>query len=454
MDQMADRESVIEVRDLTKIYHLYDSPAQRLQEILLPWGRKRHREFYALDHVSFQAERGCAIGIIGSNGSGKSTLLKILSGVLEETEGMVAVRGRVSALLELGAGFHPEYTGLENIRQSCMLEGCSAEETEAKMDSIRDFAQIGEYIHQPVKNYSSGMFARLAFSAAIHTDPDILIVDEALSVGDIRFQQKCFRKMQAMKQGKTVLLVTHDMGAVMKYCDRAIWLEKGKVMADGAPADVIRQYQAYLSNSAKAPEKMPERPDKDVADEVRTKAAVRMQRPVSVRNRMLPYQLEAVPETLDRYGEGGVSIMAVGLYRRGDPMPVHLLQGGEELEFVMQVRMDTKVADPIAGLTVSDRLGTQLFGMNSYLIGAKIDGGEKDQLLICRFRMPQLNEGIYTISPAYASGTQSSHTMLQWLYDAYEFQMTVPFEKPLEGVLAVTDFSYRVVPMMSASFRK
>ncbi|MDN0033680.1 ABC transporter ATP-binding protein [Oscillibacter valericigenes] len=244
-------EHIIEVSHLGKAYRLYDKKSDRLREAVSLSGKKYHRQFYALQDVSFTVKRGETLGIIGTNGSGKSTLLKILSGVVVPTEGTVRVDGRISALLELGAGFNPEYTGLENIALNGTMMGYSAEEMKSRQREIIQFADIGEYITQPVKNYSSGMFARLAFAVAINVEPEILIVDETLSVGDMRFQIKCMDRMkEMMENGTTILYVSHDISSVRRFCTRAIWINESKLMAIGETNYVADLYSDFLKCSS------------------------------------------------------------------------------------------------------------------------------------------------------------------------------------------------------------
>lgn len=243
-------EYAIQVNHIKKAYKLYDDNRQRLKEALFPRSSKRYyKEFLALDDVSFNVAKGDIVGIIGTNGSGKSTILKIITGVLQATSGTVQVNGRISALLELGAGFNMEYTGLENIRLNGMMLGLSAEEIEKRIPEILNFAEIGEFVHQPVKTYSSGMFARLAFAVSINVKPDILIIDEALSVGDMYFQEKCYEKMKQMvKTGATILFVSHSLPAVRNFCKKAIWLEKGHVHSEGRADEVVNEYKQYLES--------------------------------------------------------------------------------------------------------------------------------------------------------------------------------------------------------------
>lgn len=243
-------ESVIKVDKVTKVYKMYAEPKDRLKEALgLNKGRVYHKKSYALDEVSFEVGRGEIVGIVGRNGSGKSTILKILTGVLNPTSGDVQIHGKVAALLELGTGFNMEYTGMQNIYLNATMMRVSREEIEERIPQILAFADIGEYINQPVKTYSSGMFVRLAFAVAIHVDPDILIVDEALAVGDIRFQMKCMDKFtEFVQKGKTILFVTHDVNSVKRFCNRAIWLNRGKLLMDGNTDEVTDRYLDFLKS--------------------------------------------------------------------------------------------------------------------------------------------------------------------------------------------------------------
>lgn len=240
-------EIAIKVDNVSKLYKLYDKPSDRLKEALGFSKKKKYKEHYALHNVSFDVNRGETVGIIGTNGSGKSTILKIITGVLNQTEGNVQINGRISALLELGAGFNMEYTGLENVYLNGTMIGFSREEIDAKLQDILDFADIGDFINQPVKTYSSGMFVRLAFAVAINIDPEILIVDEALSVGDVFFQTKCYHKFEEFKKmGKTILFVSHDLGSIAKYCDRVVLLNQGVKLAEGAPREMIDIYKKII----------------------------------------------------------------------------------------------------------------------------------------------------------------------------------------------------------------
>ena len=242
-------QNAIEVKDVTKIYRLYDRPIDRLKESLSLTHKSLHKDFYALNGLSFTVEKGQTVGIIGTNGSGKSTILKIITGVLTPTTGSVQVDGKISALLELGAGFNMDYTGIENIYMNGTMMGYTKAEMDKKLQEILDFADIGDFVYQPVKTYSSGMFVRLAFALAINVEPEILIVDEALSVGDVFFQAKCYRRMEEIrKNGTTILMVTHDMGSIIKYCDKVVLLNKGEFIAEGQPGHMVDLYKKILAN--------------------------------------------------------------------------------------------------------------------------------------------------------------------------------------------------------------
>lgn len=247
MKYMEDKKIVIEVNKLEKAYKLYDKPSDRLKEALGLSRKKRYKEHYALKGVDLTVYQGETVGIIGTNGSGKSTILKIITGVLNPTRGQVKVDGRISALLELGAGFNMEYNGIENIYLNGTMMGFSKKEIDARMEDVLSFADIGEYVYQPVKTYSSGMFVRLAFALAINIEPEILIVDEALSVGDVFFQAKCYHKFEEFKEmGKTILFVSHDLSSISKYCDRVVLLNQGVKLGEGSPKEMIDVYKQVL----------------------------------------------------------------------------------------------------------------------------------------------------------------------------------------------------------------
>ena len=269
--EQKQEEIAIAVDHISKVYKLYDKPMDRMVEALGLTKKKKYREHFALSDVSFQVKKGECVGIIGTNGSGKSTILKIITGVLNPTGGTLTVNGRIQALLELGAGFNMEYSGLENVYLNGTMIGFSKEEIDARLNDILEFADIGDFIHQPVKTYSSGMFVRLAFAVAINIDPEILVVDEALSVGDVFFQAKCYHKFEEFKkQGKTILFVSHDLGSVSKYCDRVILLNKGVKMDEGSPKQMVDLYKQLLVGQNPVKQNESDSTEQIVAEESRT----------------------------------------------------------------------------------------------------------------------------------------------------------------------------------------
>lgn len=254
-------ETIIDIKHLNKVYSLYDKPIDRLKEVLSVTHKSYHREHYALNDISLSIQKGESVGIIGKNGSGKSTLLKIITGVLNPTSGEVTIKGKISALLELGAGFNPEYTGLENIYLNGTMMGYSRAEMDERVDDIVAFADIGDFIQQPVKTYSSGMFARLAFAVSINVEPDILIVDEALAVGDTRFQIKCIDKMKELKSmGTTILFVSHATEQIKRFCNKAVWLQNGVVRQVGEASEIVDVYENYMRFGEKAVESEKDKP--------------------------------------------------------------------------------------------------------------------------------------------------------------------------------------------------
>lgn len=295
----------ISVNNLTKVYHLYNKTQDRLKEALHPLRKSYHHDFYALDNVSFEVQKGETVGIIGKNGAGKSTLLKIITGVLTPTGGSVEVHGKIASLLELGAGFNPEMTGLENIYLNGTLMGFSKQEMDKKIDNILEFANIGDFIYQPVKMYSSGMFARLAFSVAINVDAEILIVDEALSVGDMLFQAKCIAKMtELMERGTTILFVSHDIHAVRSLCNQGIYLENGKVKMLGSAGKVVDK---YISDDQKASNVHLQELQKDAIE-------ADPQKCIDFQTAKVPIVVALEPsigekEGMQRYGDGGAEIL-------------------------------------------------------------------------------------------------------------------------------------------------
>ncbi|MEG0251953.1 MAG: ABC transporter ATP-binding protein, partial [Christensenellaceae bacterium] len=340
---------VVSVQDLTKIYPLYDRKSDRLREALsISKKKKRHKDFYALKNISFEVEKGECVGFVGKNGSGKSTLLKTLTGVLTPTTGTYLTEGTISALLELGAGFNAEYTGIENIYLNGSVLGFTREEMKEKLDSILEFADIGDFIYQPVKMYSSGMFVRLAFAVAINVEPDILIVDEALSVGDIFFQQKCYKKFQDFKKaGKTILFVTHDMSSIIKYCDRAFLINDGEIISEGSPKSIVDQYKKLIAGIDIQKQEDCEKEDAD-------------SKSVKVWKDHYP-----INPTHIEYGTKQAEIIDFGVFNEKDAISV-ACEKGATYTIKMKVKFHEDIAEPIFALSIKDIKGMELTGTNTF----------------------------------------------------------------------------------------
>lgn len=401
----------LEVKQVTKEYKLYETELDRLKEAFHPLKKCYHKNFFALKNVDIKIENGEKVGIIGANGAGKSTLLKIITGVLNPTQGEIITHGRVAALLELGAGFNQDYTGIENIRLNGTLIGDSQKKVEEKMQKIIDFADIGDFINQPVKSYSSGMFVRLAFATQIFSDPDILIVDEALSVGDIRFQQKCYRAMDLLMENKTVVLVTHDTGAVTRFCKRVIWINKGKVMYDGEVTEGLKQYQEFLINQAI--EEKEHVGKNDYETEGSKKHVEKIDSDI-----MVP----KVVSTVHYKGNGQARIYECGLYNEHDEL-IEIVEPKQMIKCIVRIEYEKEAMHPILGLAVRDRLGNEIIGINSETVGGELPAACGKQEYIISFMMPELNKGEYTISIAIANGYQNDHIQMCWLDDALIFRV-------------------------------
>ncbi len=360
-------EVAISVNNVSKMYKLYDNPMDRLKESLGLSRKKRYKEHYALHNVSFHVDRGETVGIIGTNGSGKSTILKIITGVLNPTEGEVQVNGRISALLELGAGFNQEYSGLENVYLNGTMIGFSREEIDARLQDILDFADIGEFIHQPVKTYSSGMFVRLAFAVAINIEPEILIVDEALSVGDVFFQAKCYHKFEEFKKmGKTILFVSHDLGSISQYCDRVILLNRGIRMAEGAPKEMIDLYKKVLVNQAAGKEEEPQEKEAEESGKIsgETQKTPGRERTDDAAQDWKSYML--ISPDIQDYGNGKARIIDFGIFDEEDQV-TNTVYKMKEFTIRMKVRFAETVENPIFAFSLKDIKGNELTGTNTVI---------------------------------------------------------------------------------------
>ena len=403
-------EIAIKVEDLTKIYKLYDKPTDRLKESLgLSRNKVLSKDHYALQHVSFDVKKGETIGIIGTNGSGKSTILKIITGVLNPTGGNLTVNGRISALLELGAGFNMEYTGIENIYLNGTMIGFTREEIEKKIDDILEFADIGEFIHQPVKTYSSGMFVRLAFAVAINIEPEILIVDEALSVGDVFFQTKCYRKFEDFKKmGKTILLVSHDLSSISKYCDRVILLNKGKKLAEGVPKQMVDMYKKVLVNQL-------DLDDQGKLTEVVPEKKIVLAADIENQEEWSP-SFEVNPH-INEYGDKKAEIVGFNILDEKG-LSSNTIEKGSTCTVKMRVRFHDKINDPIYAFTITDLKGTDITGTNSLFekVNVKSKGPGEYQEIAFTQRM-DMQGGEYMLSLGCTGYDQVDFVVHHRLYE-------------------------------------
>ena len=375
----------IRVKDVTKVYQLYDKPIDRLKEAMSITKKCYHTDFFALDTVSFDVEKGQTVGIIGTNGSGKSTILKIITGVLTPTQGTVEVNGKISALLELGAGFNMDYTGIENVYMNGTMMGFSREEMDAKLPEILDFADIGDFVNQPVKTYSSGMFVRLAFALAINVDPEILIVDEALSVGDVFFQAKCYRKIDEIRnKGTTVLMVTHDMGSVIKYCDKVVLLNKGHYVEQGSAADMVDLYKKILANQFDVD-------DDENAEDNENEIADSKENEVEKEDIVWKEKL-GLNESINEYGDKRVEIVDFGIFDHNGNIS-NIVTKNEEFSIKMKIRFNEPQKNTIFAYTIKDKKGNEITGTNTALEGLGDIAGEQNQVYEISFRQNAIMQG-------------------------------------------------------------
>lgn len=377
----------VSVRDLSKKYHMYDKPIDRLKEAFHPRRYTYHREFWALKNVSFDLQKGEALGIIGRNGCGKSTLLQIISGILLPTSGSVRVNGRISALLELGSGFNPEFTGRSNVYMNGALLGFSKKEMDEKFKSIEEFAEIGDFIDQPVKTYSSGMFVRLAFACAVSVEPEILVVDEALSVGDVFFQQKCFAKIrEIISKETTCLFVSHDTTAVMSTCNRAILLNNGEIDFMGSPEETVSRYYGKIGSRALPVRRFSGRDYDGVHHAAETISA----------HEIIEHNI--INHTHKRHGACGLEIVAArAVDRHGrDTLEVRML---EPLIFYILLRANEDICDPSAGVHIYDRLGNLVFAAGSRQLRHRLPDLQTGQELVVSMDITfNVQPGEYTFS--------------------------------------------------------
>lgn len=422
METKMDETIAIQVKDLSKVYKLYERNSDRLREALHLTRKVRHTEHYALRDINMEIKKGETVGIIGTNGSGKSTILKIITGVLNPTRGNVTINGRISALLELGAGFNMEYTGLENIYLNGTMIGFSEKEIDERLQDILDFADIGDFVHQPVKTYSSGMFVRLAFAVAINIDPEILIVDEALSVGDVFFQAKCYHKFEEFKQmGKTILFVSHDLSSIAKYCDRVVLLNNGTKLGEGSPKKMIDIYKQVLVGQYEEP-KDEENHDllQDEQLQEAAKNSIRDEKDsAGINPELLEYGSKKGELTeyyiTDEFGKKTTAIL------KGTEFTIHL-----KAEFYEDVQ------SPIFAFTFKNIKGTEITGTNTMFEKAFLESCAKGQKKEITFTQKMdLQGGEYLLSFGLTGYEGDSFAVYHRLYDV--LNITVISDKNTVG---------------------
>jgi lipopolysaccharide transport system ATP-binding protein len=418
-------DPVIEIAGLGKAYQIYKQPQDRLKQMLWRRWRRFYEEYWAIHDISLRVARGETVGIIGRNGSGKSTLLELIAGTVAPTQGTVTVRGRVAALLELGAGFNPEFTGRENVFLAASILGLGQAAIEERLPAIIEFAAIGDFLDQPVKLYSSGMFARLAFAVASHVDAEVLIVDETLSVGDAAFNQKCMRFIRDFKAAGTLLFVSHDMGAVTGLCDRVVWIDRGAVRAQGPAKEICFEYLAAMeqerddSSSFRVAGRRLAAPE--AARIVRDPRRALLEASVH-RNEIDLFEFDAEARS---FGQNGARILDVAI-EDGAGLRLPALVGGEEAVLRIRARALADLTRPILGFQVKDRLGQFLFGDNTYLtyrLAPQPMAAGREFSAAFRFQMPYLPTGDYSVVAAIAEGTQEDNVVHHWIDDALFFRV-------------------------------
>lgn len=401
-------EFAIRVKNVTKLYKLYDKPSDRFKESLGLSKKIRYREHYALHDLNFDVKKGECVGIIGTNGAGKSTILKIITGVLNPTNGEVEIDGRISALLELGAGFNMEYTGMENIYLNGTMIGFSKSEIDRKLEDILAFADIGDFINQPVKTYSSGMFVRLAFAVAINIDPEILIVDEALSVGDVFFQAKCYKKFEDFKkQGKTILFVSHDLSSISKYCDRVILLNKGRELAEGKPKEMVDLYKKVLVGQLDFEHVEEECESMSKSPEIATKAEN------TEETKIWKQQLTNNQNAIE-YGDKKAEIIDYAILDKNGTI-TNSVEKGKDFLIRMKVRVNETIQMPIFAYAIKDSKGTEITGTNTMYEKTSFELG-KTMVVTFRQKM-SLQGGEYLLSLGCTSFEADDFVVYHRLYD-------------------------------------
>jgi len=415
-------EVVIDIRNVSKHYHIYDKPMDRLKQSIYRGTRQYYKEFKALINITFEVKKGETIGIIGRNGSGKSTLLQMICGTLTPTAGAINVNGRVAALLELGAGFNPEFTGRENVYMNASILGLRKEEVDEKFIEIQQFADIGDFIDQPVKTYSSGMYVRLAFAVIAHVDADVLIIDEALSVGDAFFVQKCMRFLRGFMEHGTVLFVSHDTGAIVNLCDEVVWLQNGSIKKAGAPKEVVEQYleSLYVSDSCTSEPLQKSIPASSGSSEGELDDRDMRQDYINSTNLRNDIELFEFSADADAFGNQSAYITNVRLIDQ-DGKIITWVVGGENVILEIKCKVVHSFSRLIVGFFLKDKLGQILFGDNTLIayMDNPVSVTKGDEIVAeFEFRMPNLPVGSYSVAASIAEGTQEDHIQHHWIHDA------------------------------------
>ena len=414
----------IEVNHLGKCYKLYNSPRDRVYDFLNPF-HTYHREFWALQDVSFNIEAGQTIGLLGKNGSGKSTLLQIIAGVLHHSQGSFKTHGKVAALLELGAGFNPKFTGRENVILNGALMGLSSQEMKRRLPEIIEFSELGDFVDQPVWTYSSGMYVRLAFSAAIHVDADILIVDEALAVGDAKFQRKCYQQFEKFReQQKTILLVTHDAGAVARHCHQAALMNQGKLVSFGKPREIINLYSDLMAGNQN--ESMPkelEAPQEQLEIKLHTQQNCLQKFLETTHEHDLLCTRKAYHQQEYRYGNSNAQIIDC-LLVRGEDHDINSLDSHDELEVYVKVLFHQKIEKPIYGMNIKRVDGVEVYGTNSYYNNLNVHSPDQGQTVVISMKFPIfLTKGDYFISLGVVSREGLDDVVMDRRYDVIHLEI-------------------------------
>jgi ABC-type polysaccharide/polyol phosphate transport system ATPase subunit len=402
-------QPIVEFRAVSKNYPIYSSPSARLKELLCLNRVSFHHDFSALDDVSFEIQRGETFCIVGENGSGKSTLLQIVAGILHPTRGDVVVRGRVAALLELGTGFNPEFSGRQNVYMNAAILGLSRKEIDAKFSQIEEFAEIGEFIDQPVKTYSSGMGVRLAFSVAIHVEPEILLVDEALSVGDIYFRQRCMRKVHEMRDaGVTILFVSHAIAEVKALGDRAMWLNAGRIKDIGSTDVVVTRYMAAMVEK----------------DNVYLAGAHRKAQDAPHETVTAPEIVDTIPNIDHRFGDGRAEVIGIALLDAAG-QPIYILEPSSTIVVRISVRAIEDITLPIVGFMMRNHIGLDFAGTNTAREALDLPPMNAGDIYTVDFhvQLPELYPSAFSFSPAIADGTLHSYRTCDWVDNAIVLQM-------------------------------